>query len=414
MTTEEEAAVTAVLKAPDHYAVVNAPHNASTQEIRRCYLQTSVKVHPDKNNHPDATKAFQRVAEAWTVLQDETARHRYDSALKSGQCGDSNAQAKNSHEGPSLNPVDAFAAFAFATAACAAASSSGMRGPSDFAETLFWAQRLSKMRSGETPDAATVATGSFALSAGIRTFGATARAAGLKDVSTTANSVANVVQGVGQVAAVGAIAAQIPAVREAITSGQSVASEKMQQLGAAVDDARTVASERVQQLGSAVDGARDTFRERAQQFRESETAANLGSMLGGVASWVQRARCRASENEGVNGPQTTHGSSASIENGQHLNNGSSCKASNELGASNASGGGQALLELPLGSQVILTGLQAAPHLNGQIGQIIGFDESSMRYRVSVRADQTIGGDEEVKRVRYENLKLVMNTIQSDK
>ena len=68
----------AILAAEDHYDVLQVPGGAKTDEIRRNYLRISVRVHPDRNQDPNATQAFQRVSEAYAVLSDEEARRKYD------------------------------------------------------------------------------------------------------------------------------------------------------------------------------------------------------------------------------------------------------------------------------------------------------------------------------------------------
>ena len=45
---------------------------------------TKVLVHPDKNQHPQATRAFQRVAAAWAVLSDPQKRRDYDQEFSRG------------------------------------------------------------------------------------------------------------------------------------------------------------------------------------------------------------------------------------------------------------------------------------------------------------------------------------------
>ena len=76
---EENAAVcAAILAAEDHYDVLQVPGGAKTDEIRKNYLRISVRVHPDRNQDPNATQAFQKVSEAYAVLSDEQARRTYD------------------------------------------------------------------------------------------------------------------------------------------------------------------------------------------------------------------------------------------------------------------------------------------------------------------------------------------------
>ncbi|CAE8732696.1 unnamed protein product, partial [Polarella glacialis] len=193
-----------VLSAPDHYSALGAPTPTpgevalTTGELRRFYLQASVRVHPDKNSHPDSTRAFQRVAAAWAVLGDDQERRRYDAALRSGASnagaggvrggfGEPGGAGRAGSYGPDVSQQDAFAAFACAAAAAAAAATvaGGLGGVGggvggavgNFAEVLFCAQQLASLReSGDVPDAMTAASGGLAFSSGLRAAGAAARA----------------------------------------------------------------------------------------------------------------------------------------------------------------------------------------------------------------------------------------------
>ena len=60
----------------DHYAVLSLPADFTDTELRAGYRRISLRFHPDK---PGGSMAdFQRVAEAYTVLSDETKRVSYD------------------------------------------------------------------------------------------------------------------------------------------------------------------------------------------------------------------------------------------------------------------------------------------------------------------------------------------------
>ena len=115
---EENAAVcAAILAAEDHYDVLQVPGGAKTDEIRRNYLRISVRVHPDRNQDPNATQAFQKVSEAYAVLSDEEARRTYDAE-----------QFMSSAAGAASNAAGAAAAGAAAGAAAARRGRAG-RGP---------------------------------------------------------------------------------------------------------------------------------------------------------------------------------------------------------------------------------------------------------------------------------------------
>eukprot|EP00933_Yihiella_yeosuensis_P048821 TRINITY_DN4521_c0_g1_i5.p1 TRINITY_DN4521_c0_g1~~TRINITY_DN4521_c0_g1_i5.p1 ORF type:complete len:412 (-),score=62.81 TRINITY_DN4521_c0_g1_i5:144-1379(-) len=74
-------AIAAILASKDHYATLGAPRDAPLSDIKKCYVKVSLLVHPDKNPHPHATRAFQKVAGAWSMLNNEETRHRYDMEL---------------------------------------------------------------------------------------------------------------------------------------------------------------------------------------------------------------------------------------------------------------------------------------------------------------------------------------------
>mmetsp|Transcript_14736 Transcript_14736/g.29064 ORF Transcript_14736/g.29064 Transcript_14736/m.29064 type:complete len:375 (-) Transcript_14736:56-1180(-) len=356
-------AVARVLKAADHYEAIGAIPSASAAEIRGCYLRTAVRVHPDKNDHPDATKAFQRVAAAWAVLGDEGARQRYDAERESGAAPD-NSGPKRCGQTNSVSSEEAFAAFAFVVAACSQTPHSMV---GELGEVLFCAEQLARMRqTGEGPDARALLGGGFALASGLRAFGAAADAAGLENVGAAAERAAGVLRCASQVAAVGVAAAQIPAVQEALEGGKSAAAE------------------RAQQLGSAVDGARGVVREGA-----AGAAVQLGSALTSVGAWAQRARQAVAE--AVSTDETCEEAGAGAGASESLED--------------------APTSLPEGTLVRLTGLQGAAHLNGQVGEVLGIDAETLRYRVLLQAQTDVDNEKgteacDIKRVKLENLELL--------
>lgn len=382
-------------------------------EIRRCYLKASVRVHPDKNGHPDATKAFQRVAAAWAVLGDEVARGRYDAELRAPSSGSraGPGSSRADDENVSMSAEDAFAAFAFATAASAAANSSASLGAAgSFAETLYFAQELVRMReSGAAPDLRTVAAGGFALSTGLRAAAMAADAAGVEGLGDSARRTANIVQTVGQVAAVGAAAAQMPAVQEALEMG----TERVKQLGVAAADARAKVGDHAQRIGAAAEDARILVSERVRQVGDSETAAHIGVVVGGMASWVQNARKRLAEKAEAGAGSEPDAASARAAQEATAGTASAAVASSgaampvvtpadagiDTGVEDGCDSSFRMQEeLAPGTRVVLAGLKGASHLNGFYGEVLSFDASTGRYRV-----QVAGAGNSVKQVKAANL-----------
>eukprot|EP00930_Biecheleria_cincta_P038263 TRINITY_DN26292_c0_g1_i1.p1 TRINITY_DN26292_c0_g1~~TRINITY_DN26292_c0_g1_i1.p1 ORF type:complete len:434 (+),score=92.14 TRINITY_DN26292_c0_g1_i1:51-1304(+) len=394
----DEEAVRDVLAARNHYAALGAPTPSSsstklsTAELRRCYLQVSVRVHPDKNTHADATRAFQRVAAAWAVLGDEQPRQRYDAELLSSSAGATDGFSEDTRTNfhgqsnyPEMSEEEAFKAFAFAAAAAGAAgaaSGGGVMGAAgNFAQVLLCAQQLAKFReTGETPDALSLVSGGLAISNTLRAAGAVAHSAGFRGASDSLERVAGTVQAVSQVAAVGALAAKVPAVQQALESGRSAATERLQDLATAASGAKNRAKEWLEASGGAEGNA-------GYSMQAKET---LGNALGGMASWAQRARqCVSEKLAEVNSDVAPDACGSAITSSNNTE-------SNIPAASPATG------PLAPGTVVRLSGLQATPELNGQVCEVVGFDETTQRIRVQV----PLAGA--VKLVRRERLEIVQS------
>ncbi len=65
--------------AEDYYKILGVPRNASQAEIQKAYRELARKYHPDLNpDDKDAKKKFQRLQEAFDVLNDPEKREMYD------------------------------------------------------------------------------------------------------------------------------------------------------------------------------------------------------------------------------------------------------------------------------------------------------------------------------------------------
>jgi molecular chaperone DnaJ len=70
---------TQALREKDLYAVLDVPHDASTDTVRRAYRKLARRHHPDTNaGSTVAEKRFQKIGEAFAVLSDPDQRREYD------------------------------------------------------------------------------------------------------------------------------------------------------------------------------------------------------------------------------------------------------------------------------------------------------------------------------------------------
>lgn len=86
------------------YDTLGIKPNADENEIKKAYRKMAIKWHPDKNkdNAENATKEFQKISEAFSILSDKDKRSAYD---KYGLDG------VNNNGGPNINPEDIFSQF---------------------------------------------------------------------------------------------------------------------------------------------------------------------------------------------------------------------------------------------------------------------------------------------------------------
>jgi len=63
-----------------YYAILDVERNATHDDIKKAYRGRALKLHPDKDkyNTPNATQAFRAVGDVYDVLNDPSARKRYD------------------------------------------------------------------------------------------------------------------------------------------------------------------------------------------------------------------------------------------------------------------------------------------------------------------------------------------------
>lgn len=75
-------------KKPNLYALLGLLRSAKPDEIRRAYLKSAKKLHPDKNQAVGETELFLDVQQAYQILSDPQQRAAYDATLPPGDVKD--------------------------------------------------------------------------------------------------------------------------------------------------------------------------------------------------------------------------------------------------------------------------------------------------------------------------------------
>jgi Ca-activated chloride channel family protein len=65
----------------DYYDILGVLHDASQEEIKRAYIQSAQRLHPDKNTVAGETELFLGVQQAYEVLSNPSRRAKYDAML---------------------------------------------------------------------------------------------------------------------------------------------------------------------------------------------------------------------------------------------------------------------------------------------------------------------------------------------
>lgn len=232
-SNDDESVVLSVLRANDLHKIVGSDPKDSKVEVCRIYVRTAILVHPRGNAHPEAPRAFAKVACAWMALGDESRRLAFGLAAMGGQ-------------GQQLSGEEASRIFSSAIEMCAAQQKPGSR-RGDFSEILQRAKQLSEPAEiPAMPSPANVA-GGLALCTGLFAASRVASCTGHPLVGTMMRNAA-MWQGVSQVAINASAAAQQPRVRSTLASVsgavherfsglQGVSSKSMRQCGVVLGSA---------------------------------------------------------------------------------------------------------------------------------------------------------------------------------
>ena len=68
----------------DYYEILGVSPSVSPEELRKAYIASSLKYHPDRNSSDDAKSKFQEIANAYSILSDPSKRKEYESSQKLG------------------------------------------------------------------------------------------------------------------------------------------------------------------------------------------------------------------------------------------------------------------------------------------------------------------------------------------
>ena len=270
MTESSSTMIDEILQASTHYDVLGVEDSMKedTAALRKAYLRRSLRIHPDKSDDPRAKEAFQKVAQAWQVLSDDTARAQYNAALKRGQADlnddyDNNNHKDNNHRAP--RPETYYAGpppsmqeslFMFATVV---GSMMGGKSVANMTEAMYWAEKLlsrttdrSGVVDGEPLTAADKATMGMAFGSGLKVASNAARSLGFHQSAANIERTAQL----AQLASVGVMVAEQPAVKRVIEQG----SESLRKLKGGMDVVRAVLHQQKEQQ------ARQNNQQRQQQY----------------------------------------------------------------------------------------------------------------------------------------------------
>ncbi|KAG0637390.1 DnaJ domain-containing protein [Tuber brumale] len=82
---DKAALIDHILSEEDLYKILGAPRSSSPNDLRRCYIQRSKVIHPDRPpTHEESTAAFQRLSHAYEILKKPSLRAHYD---RESSCG---------------------------------------------------------------------------------------------------------------------------------------------------------------------------------------------------------------------------------------------------------------------------------------------------------------------------------------
>ena len=77
-TADEDSFAREIIRCKDYYKMLGIDRNADDSTLKKAYRKKALKVHPDKNNSPQASEAFKKINAAMACLSDPQKRRQYN------------------------------------------------------------------------------------------------------------------------------------------------------------------------------------------------------------------------------------------------------------------------------------------------------------------------------------------------
>ena len=77
-TADEDSFAKEILRCKCYYKMLGIDRDADENTLKKAYRKKALKVHPDKNNSPQASEAFKKINAAMACLSDPQKRRQYN------------------------------------------------------------------------------------------------------------------------------------------------------------------------------------------------------------------------------------------------------------------------------------------------------------------------------------------------
>jgi len=90
----------------DYYSILNVSQTASMNEIKSSFRKLSLKFHPDKDKSESSVAHYNNIMTAYSVLEDEISRKKYDNSNNNSSINSNNNSISNLSDCQSLVRID--------------------------------------------------------------------------------------------------------------------------------------------------------------------------------------------------------------------------------------------------------------------------------------------------------------------